>query len=340
MAKRKLKIALIFGGTSKERDVSLRSGATAAKYLNPKKYDVVPIEISETGKWLTTSPTIRQISKEVATDKVTTRELVPIDENSKGKIDVAVLVLHGPGGEDGTIQGMLELLNIPYTCSGVLASALAMDKARTKAFLSSLGIMVPPGILIEKQEFIARKKHFLQRIKGKVVVKPNRIGSSLGVSIVAGQGQIKKAVTSAFRHGDEILVEKFIQGTELTVPVLGNSKPTALPVIEIVPLASSFFDYKAKYAVGGSDEIVPARIPDRLAKQVQSLALKAHLALGCRGMTRSDFILDKTGLLYFLEINTIPGMTPQSLVPKSAAYAGISYSQLLDILIKLAQEKK
>jgi D-alanine-D-alanine ligase len=338
MAK-KLRVALIFGGTSQEREVSLRTGETMAKNLDPKKYDVVPIEISMEGKWLISSPTIRQIGRQIKTQKVSTREIVPVDEHVKGKIDVALLAMHGPGGEDGTIQGMLELLKIPYTCSGVLASALAMDKARTKVFVSSLGVETPPGMLIGKSEYDQNKKKFLGRIRGKVVVKPNGIGSSLGTSIVAGRRGVEKAIKSAFRYDDNILVEKFIKGTELTVPVLGNSKAVALPVIEIVPLVSSFFDYKAKYADQGSDEIVPARISPQLTKQLQALALKVHLALGCRGFTRSDFIVDKNGDIYFLELNTIPGMTPASLVPKSARAAGISYQQLLDTLIKLAVQK-
>lgn len=339
MKRKKLKVALIFGGTSQEREVSLRTGRTMATNLDPKKYDVVPIEISMEGKWLTSSETIRQIGREVKTQKVTGQGLVPIEKSSQGKIDVALLALHGPGGEDGTIQGMLELLKIPYTCSGVLASALAMDKVRTKAFVSAIGINVPPAHLVDKKSYLKNPQTFLKKIRGKVVVKPNRMGSSLGTFIVSGKSNVDKAIKKAFRHDDEVLVEKFIQGTELTVPILGNTKPQALPVIEIVPVISDFFDYKAKYAVGGTDEIVPARVPEQIRKKIQALALKVHLALGCRGLTRSDFILNAKGELYFLEINTIPGLTPTSLVPKSAAAAGISYSKLLDILIKLALQK-
>lgn len=317
----------------------MRSGLTMAKNLDSKKYDIIPVEISADGKWLVSSPTIRQIGREIRTKKIPTNALVPVSESSEGGVDVAVLALHGPGGEDGTIQGMLELLKVPYTCSGVLASALAMDKVRTKAFVSVMGVKVAPAVFVEKSDYARNKKRFLNKIKGKVVVKPNRMGSSLGIVIVSGRNKIDKAIKSAFRHDDQVLVEKFIKGMELTVPVLGNSKPVALPVIEIVPLISSFFDYKAKYADGGTDEIVPARISSKLAKEIQALALKVHIALGCRGMTRSDFIIDKHGDIYFLELNTIPGMTPASLVPKSARAAGISYPKLLDILIKLARQK-
>jgi D-alanine-D-alanine ligase len=340
MAKKKLKVALIFGGTSEEREISLRTGFTMAGNLDPKKYEVIPIEISRDGKWLTSSETIKQIGKARPVKKVTTREIVPVNKKDRAKIEVALLGMHGPGGEDGTIQGLLELFKIPYTCSGVLASSLAMDKIRTKTFIAGIGAKVAPALLVYKSDYKTKKQSYLKQIKGKVVVKPNRIGSSLGINIVSGRADIDKAIQKAFKHDNQVLVEKFIKGTELTVPVLGNSKPLALPVIEIVPIISNFFDYKAKYAEGGTDEIVPARISKKLTKELQSLALKIHLALGCRGLTRSDFIVDKKGDIYFLEINTIPGLTPASLVPKSAAVAGISYSKLLDILIKLAQKNE
>lgn len=337
--KKKLRVALVFGGTSSEREVSLRTGQTMAQNLDPKKYEVIPVEISKQGKWLTASETIRLIGEKVETKKITTKEMVPVEKNSKGKVDVALLAMHGPGGEDGTVQGVLELLKIPYTCSGVLASALAMDKVRTKAFVNGLGIKTAPAVLVSKSVYAVNKNQYLNKIKGKVVVKPNRMGSSLGTYIVSGRSNTDQAIKKAFHHDNEVLVEKFIKGTELTVPVLGNSKPIALPVIEIVPIISDFFDYKAKYDEGGTDEIVPARISEGVKKQIQGLALKIHIALGCKGLTRSDFILDKSGELYFLEINTIPGLTPASLVPKSALTAGISYSQLLDRLIKLAMQK-
>lgn len=335
----KKKIALIFGGTSEEREVSLRTGQTMARYLNTRKYDVVPIEISRDGKWLVSSSTIRQIGQAIKTKKLKQSEIVPVEPQARGKIDVALLALHGPGGEDGTIQGMLELMKIPYTCSGVLASALAMDKVRTKAFVSGLGIKVPAAILVEKSAYLKNKQKYLKKIKGKVVIKPNRMGSSLGTYIVSGKNNVDQAIKKAFRHDTEVLAEKYLSGTELTVPVLGNSKPVALPVVELVPIASDFFDYKAKYEEGGTDEIVPARISNQLTREIQNLAVKIHLALGCRGLTRSDFILDKAGQFWFLEINTIPGLTPASITPKSARVAGISYPQLLDELIRLAGDK-
>lgn len=343
-SRRKLRIALIFGGTSEEREVSLRTGQTIAKYLDTKKYEVLPVEIDRQGKWLTSSETIRQIGREIKTTKLSSRELVPIEKDSKVKIDVALLAIHGPGGEDGTIQGMLELLKIPYTCSGVLASALAMDKARTKRILAASVLPVLQDIIIKKANY---DPHHLPLMRGRVrggrgkfVVKPNKMGSSLGVTIVSGKAGIKKAIERAFKYDDEIMIEPFIAGREITVPVLGNRHPEALPAIEIVPWKkSTFYDYAAKYEQQGSEHIIPAPLTKTQEKTVQELAVRAHEILGCRGVTRSDFILDKNERFYFLEINTIPGMTPTSLVPQSAAAAGISFPSLLDRLIKLAREK-
>nr|AIA16754.1 D-alanine--D-alanine ligase [uncultured bacterium] len=339
--KKKLKIALIFGGTSQEREVSLRSGQTIAENLSKAKYEMIPVEISQNGKWLISSPTIKQIEASTKSKKVSTnRDIIPVDKNTESKIDLAFLALHGPGGEDGTIQGVLESLGVKYTGSGVLASALAMDKAKTKRMVASEGILVAPHILLSKTDYKKNPKKLLNKLKGKLVIKPNRIGSSIGVTISSDKAEIKKGIEAAFKHDDELLIEPYVSGRELTVPVLGNKSLKALPVIEIVPKVSEFFDYRAKYETGGSDEIVPAPIPKSLALKLQDIAVLVHKLIGGRGVTRSDFIVTKEGKIYFLEINTIPGMTPNSLVPKSAKAAGMSYSQFLDKLIQLALNKE
>lgn len=340
MKKKKLRVALFFGGKSGEREVSLRSAQSIAEHLNSGKYEVVPVEVTKAGKFLLESETIRQIGKRVETKKIKSRELIPFEKNSTGKIDVALLALHGPGGEDGTIQGMLELLGIPYTDSGVLASALAMDKARTKRLVSSAGVPVLPHIAFSKAEYKKNKTALLSKLKGKVVVKPNDIGSSLGVGIAQGGREIERAIKSAFVYSGEIMIEPFLDGREITVPVLGNETAAALPAIEIIPWKKSkFYDYKAKYMRGGSEHVIPAKLTAAREREVKDLSVTVHQLVGCRGVTRVDFILDKKGRFYFLEINTIPGMTATSLVPQSAAAAGISYSKLLDILIRLAFEK-
>lgn len=340
--KKKLRIALVFGGTSQEREVSLSSGKNVATFLNPKKYDIVPVEISREGKWLIESSTIKQIQSSVVMKKLSSnRAIVPIDKNSISKIDLAFLVLHGPGGEDGTIQGMLESLGVRYTGSGVLASALAMDKAKTKRLVASEGVLVAPHIVISKIDYKNNPKKYLSKLHGKLVIKPNRIGSSIGITITDKKDEIKRGIETAFKYDNEVMIEAFISGRELTVPVMGNKKSQALPVIEIIPKSGSeFFDFRAKYNPDFSDEIVPAPITQSLAKKLQAIAVLIHELLGCRGVTRSDFIVTPKGEIYFLEINTIPGMTSNSLVPKSAKAIGISYSQLLDKMIQLALSEK
>ncbi|MDP4001112.1 MAG: D-alanine--D-alanine ligase [bacterium] len=340
MAKKKLRVALIFGGTSPEREVSLHSVKTVLRHFDSQKYDVIPVEISKEGKWLLTSPTIKQIAKEIPIKRATSKELVPIEKNAVRKIDVAFLVLHGPGGEDGTIQGMLDLLRISYTCSGVLASAVAMDKLRTKLMVASLDVLTPPDILISKHDWKSNAKLIIKKLRGKFVVKPNQIGSSLGVTIVKEKRNIKKAFDKAFELDDEVLVEPFIEGREITIGTLGNKNPVVLPAAEILPLTNKdFWDFAAKYEEGKADHLIPAPLTAAQTEKVSKLAYLVHTALGCRGITRSDFILDKKGRFWFLEINTIPGLTPVSLVPQMAAKAGISFPKLLEKLIKLAREK-
>ncbi|HYE22415.1 MAG TPA: D-alanine--D-alanine ligase [Verrucomicrobiae bacterium] len=327
----KLTIGLIFGGTSHEREVSLSTGKTVAKNLNKAKYEVLPIEISQSGKWLTESETIKQISS----GSIAKNELV-VFSPQKHKIDLAFLALHGKGGEDGVIQGMLESMNIKYTGSGVSASAIAMDKAKNKILVSSKGVTVCRHRLVNKDNFNNLNNENLDN--QKVVVKPNKQGSSFGVSIISGKENILNAIKDALLYDDEVMVEDFIEGREFTVPVLGNEKPSALPVIEIRPKKSHFFDYKSKYEDGGAEEIVPAKISEDLRKDLQKISLQVHSILGCKGVTRSDFIVDKLNNIYFLEINTIPGMTPTSLVPKSALAFGMSFQELLDKIIELSLE--
>ncbi len=337
---KKLRIGLFFGGTSQEREVSLISGKMVAKHLDPAKYEVIPVEVAQDGKWLTNSETIKEIAGQDLKPLPENAGLVSTQNNPQTGIDVAFLALHGPGGEDGSVQGMLEVLKIPYTFSGVQASALAMDKNKTKRLVTTAGIRVPSQTMIVKSEYQKDPSSFLKQITGKVVIKPNRIGSSFGVTITSDPEEVKKAIDLAFEHDTEVLVEQYISGTELTVPVLGNQEPQALPVIEIVPKnGSTYFDFKAKYFEEYRDEIVPARISPELTQKLQELSVVVHKLLGCRGVTRSDFIVTEQGEIYFLEINTIPGLTNTSLVPQSAAVVGMSYPQFLDKIIDLALEK-
>jgi len=242
--------------------------------------------------------------------------------------------LHGPFGEDGTIQGMLEIFGLPYVFSGVLASSLAMDKEMTKKILRAENILMPQSSILRKDY----KKKDLDKIKLPTIIKPICQGSSFGIFIVRDKKDLAMAVKKAFNFGSKLMAEEFIDGREITAAVLGNEEPIALPLIEIKPKTAAFFDYRAKYEPGASEEICPAPIDSDLTEMIQAAAIKIHKILDCRSVTRSDFII-KNNQPYFLEINTIPGMTETSLVPLAAAEHGLSFSSLLDELIILALKK-
>ena len=300
------KVAVLMGGTSAEREVSLSTGRQILNALDARLYAVTPLDTADMPALLTA-----------------------LTEN---RPDVAVIALHGKGGEDGTLQGLLDLLGIRYTGSGVLASALAMDKAMSKRVLMGAGVRMPQDITLKRGERMQQGAMPLP-----LIIKPNAQGSTIGMTIVHQAGQMEGAVQTAFEYDDTVLVEQFITGIEITVPILGNDRLEALPIVEIVP-AGGFYDYKAKYTAGATDEIVPARIPDATAVAARRTATLCHRTLGCRGMSRTDMIVTPGGEIYTLEVNTIPGMTPTSLLPRSAEAAGYSFSQLLDRLMDLALE--
>jgi D-alanine-D-alanine ligase len=308
---KKLSVALLAGGISSEREVSLQSGDQVYEALDKEKYHILRYD-----------------------PKTDLGRLV----NDAAKIDVALIILHGPYGEDGTVQGLLDLLDIPYQGSGVLGSALAMNKAVTKQLYEKAGIPVPPYIIYDRNDNVnvdACVKH----IGLPLVVKPVSGGSSVGMSIVRSAGDLQGALDKAIVYDRAVMVESYIAGTELTGGVIGNKELEALPIIEILPdQTREFFDYEAKYTPGVTQEICPARIDEELTQQAQSYAKIAHQALYCRGYSRTDMIL-KDRELYVLETNTIPGMTVTSLLPQAAQVAGISFSQLMDKLIELGLEE-
>jgi D-alanine-D-alanine ligase len=296
-------VAVLMGGWSAEREVSLRSGAACAQALARLGYRVSRIDVA------------RDIAA-VLTDL---------------KPDVALNVLHGRPGEDGTLQGVLEIVGVPYTHSGVLASALAMQKDVAKAFFRAAGIPVPEGMVVSR--FEAGRKHLLPP---PYVVKPIAEGSSKGVFIVTEEHAHppQELYREDWAYGDRVIVEKYIAGKELTCATMGEE---ALGVIEIVP-AGRFYDYEAKYAPGGSKHLLPALVSSFVYQQARRLSLAAHRALGCRGVSRADFLYDDriegTGGLVCLEVNTQPGMTETSLVPELAAHAGISFDELVKWMVE------
>jgi D-alanine-D-alanine ligase len=254
--------------------------------------------------------------------------------------DVVFLALHGRYGEDGTIQGMLELLGIPYTGSGVLASALAMSKVMSKKLFRLEGIPTPDSWVLsdagEAEDLLSRHAAGRERLPLPLVVKPNEQGSTIGITVVRDDIELAPAIRTAFHYDSCVLLERFVAGTEITAAVLGNRELEVLPLVEIVP-EGGFYDYERKYTAGATDEIVPARIRPEETERARELAIRAHRALGCRGMSRVDMIVAEDGI-WVLEVNTIPGMTPTSLLPRAAAAAGLTFTQLLDRLIALALE--
>ena len=307
---KKLTVALLSGGISSEREVSLQSGDQVYEALDKDKYHILRYD-----------------------PKTDLEKLV----GNASKIDVALIILHGPYGEDGTVQGLLDLLNIPYQGSGVLGSALAMNKAVTKQLYEKAGIPVPPYIVCDRDEKVDIDA-CVKQIGLPLVVKPVTGGSSVGMSIVRSGGDLQSALDKAIAYDSAVMIETYIAGTELTGGVIGNEELEALPIIEIIPDPTrEFFDYKAKYTPGVTQEICPARIDDQLTQQAQSYAKMAHRALYCQGYSRTDMIL-KEGDIYVLETNTIPGMTVTSLLPQAAQVGGISFSRLMDRLIELGME--
>jgi D-alanine-D-alanine ligase len=294
-------VAVLMGGWSAEREVSLRSGKACADALARQGYRVTPIDVG--------------------------RDIAAV--LTQLKPDVGLNVLHGRPGEDGTLQGLLEVLAIPYTHSGVMASAVAMQKDHAKVLFRAAGVPVADGMVVSR--FEAAKKHLMTP---PYVVKPVSEGSSVGVFIVTAEQAHppQELYRDDWAFGDKVMIERYIPGKELTCAVMGER---ALDVIEIVPQVR-FYDYEAKYAAGGSKHMLPAPIPPDVYREVQRLTLAAHRALGCRGVSRTDFRYDDrgTGELVCLEINTQPGMTETSLVPELAAYAGITFDALVRWMVE------
>lgn len=291
------KIGVLYGGMSAEREISLSSGKAVLKALKDLKLNAIGIDA---GKNLP-------------------------EQLKKNKIDFAYIVLHGNFGEDGTVQGLLEIMGIPYTGCGVLASAIAMDKIYTKRILNSMKLPTPAWSMAVKDSNSIKKEDGFAALKFPVVVKPATQGSAIGINIVNNKKELSSAFETAFKYDSKVIVEEYIKGTEITAGVLGN---TALPVVEIVP-ANKFYDFDSKYKVGKSQHLIPPRLSAKTIKNIQELALKTFEALGCRAVARIDMIIDKNNKPWILEANTIPGMTETSLLPDEARAAGMSFNELV-----------
>jgi D-alanine-D-alanine ligase len=337
-----MKVAVLMGGRSAEREVSLSTGKQILNALDPARYSVYALDTASGQKFLpgigADIPTGRMVTAHDRAPVTTLTQLPQVDVRDRP--DVVFIALHGPGGEDGTVQGFLDVLEIPYTGSGVLASALAMDKVRCKAILSTENVWMPADVVFYKNDAPRLRRAAAEvgnTLGYPVVVKPSRQGSTYGCSVAEDAAKLSDALALAFRYDDTVLVEQRIEGTEITVAVLGNEALEALPAVEIVA-PNGFFDYQAKYSESGAEEIVPARIGEDAAGEAREIALLCHRLLGCRGMSRTDMFATEDGVVT-LEVNTIPGMTATSLLPKAAAAAGIPFPELLDRLIGYALEK-
>lgn len=297
------KIGVLLGGLSSEREVSLSSGNAILKALREKGYNAVPVDVGRD-----------------AAEKI-----------GQSGAEVAFVALHGKFGEDGAIQGMLEIMGIPYTGSGILASAIGMDKTVSKQVFRSQGLHVGPYEVLWAGDTDAVRT-VSDRMTLPLVVKPHSEGSSVGVSLVERKEDLAAAVELAFQYGEQVLIEKFIKGREVQVGILGNR---ALGAIEIVP-KRAFYDYSAKYEKGMSDHFFPARISDAVYKRTLEAGLSAHRAIGCRGYSRVDFIVDDDGSASILEVNTLPGMTTTSLFPEIAKGTGIDFPELVEEILGLA----
>jgi D-alanine-D-alanine ligase len=330
-------VAVIMGGQSEEHDVSLRSGAGVVNALQSDPYRVSTVVIGHDGTW-----SINDNAPCSAPAGVAALETLGVD--------VAFIALHGPFGEDGRIQGLFDMIGLPYTGSGCGASALAMDKVRCKAVVSAQGIRVAGHLGLDRPTWAIDSGQVLDVVEKEIgfpcVIKAASQGSSKGIAICQSILTFKKDLESVFQVEDYVMVEAFVKGTEVTCSVLdadasGRIRP--LPVTEICPKTSSYFDYEAKYTPGATDEITPARISDEMTDLVMDMAAHVHEVVGCSGWSRSDFIIDEDGPVW-IEVNTIPGLTETSLFPQAAAATGISYAQLitalLDDALRRAEVKK
>lgn len=325
----RLRVAVLAGGRSSEHEISLASARSVVNGLDPGRYETQVIEIGRDGAWaLPPGAQTKALAAEASALPIPTTDA----PEAFTSIDVVFPLLHGPFGEDGTVQGLLELAGIPYVGSGVTASALCMDKDLFKAVLRDRGIPVAPNVTLRPGDTVQNPYGY------PVFVKPARLGSSVGISKARTAEELETAVALARLHDDKVLVEAFQPGLEVEVGVLGNREPIASVVGEIVAHAD-WYDYEAKYADGGMDLIVPARLPAETAERVRELAVAAFVATDCEGMARVDFFVRPDGEVVVNELNTIPGFTATSVYAKLFAASGVPYEELLDRLVALALER-
>jgi D-alanine-D-alanine ligase len=326
------------GGRSSEHEISLASARSVLAALDPEQYEAVTVEISRDGRWALGSgdPGELEAGRNGSTPAA---ETLPVPAESShvpatlADVDVVLPILHGPFGEDGTVQGLLELANVPYVGAGVTASALCMDKDLFKSVMRDKGIPVTRSVALRPGDEIASPYGF------PVFVKPARLGSSIGITKAHDEAELRAGVELAFRHDDKVLVEEFVAGVEVECGVLGNREPIASLPGEIVLQGAEWYDYSAKYDEGGMDLVVPPRIPEEAIRRVQDLSVDAFIASDCESMARVDCFVTESGDVLINELNTIPGFTATSVYAKLFEASGVSYGELLHRLVRLALER-
>jgi D-alanine-D-alanine ligase len=349
---KRLRVAVLYGGISAEHEISVISARSILAAIDRDKYDVLPIAITKRGRWLLpdrppdqlpqAAGALSSVGEDQGTAIVLERGGALAGKGvNASPVDVAFPVLHGPGGEDGTIQGLLETLGVPYVGAGVAASAVGMDKSLQKPVFAGARIPVTPWMTIRKLEMTSGTRGVvrsaIETIGLPCFTKPANLGSSVGVAKCQTAEELAAGLTDAFRYDDTVLVEQAVEGQELECAVLGNDEPEASVVGEVVPV-NEFYDYEAKYLVEGSELIIPADIPEDVAEDIRRYAVRAFTTIGCAGMARVDFFY-AAGRVLLSEINTIPGFTPISMYPKLWEASGIPYAKLIDRLIELALER-
>jgi len=328
----KVRVAVVMGGRSSEHEISLASARSVLESLDPARYETVTVEIGRDGRWELGSgsrPELERNGRSVVETLPVPTSRVPA---TLAEVDVVFPVLHGPFGEDGTVQGLLELADVPYVGAGVTASALCMDKDLFKSVLRDHGIPVTKSITLRKPDGFESPFGF------PVFVKPARLGSSVGITKARGEDELRAGLELAFRHDEKVLVEEFVSGVEVECSVLGNEEPIASIPGEIVA-NSDWYDFSAKYDEGGMDLVIPPRVPEESIERVQDLSVQAFRVTECEGMARVDCFVREDGEVLINELNTIPGFTATSVYAKLFEASGIPYEELLERLVQLALER-
>ncbi|GEL06969.1 D-alanine--D-alanine ligase [Salisediminibacterium halotolerans] len=351
----KMKMGLVYGGKSPEHNVSLQTAKAVIKALDLTKYDVHPIYITENGEWIRgkqlNQPVedvrdLRLENGEAISPMAMNPEIFSVGGGQNGsateKLDVVFPLLHGPNGEDGTVQGLLELLNIPYVGNGVLASAAGMDKVMMKNVYDQAGIKQPAYVWFLRGDWEEQRDLLYNNVEESLgypcFVKPANLGSSVGISKARNRAELDEACATAFAYDRKIIVEEGIDGREIEMAVLGNDAPECSVVGEIKP-ETDFYDYKAKYEDGSTGLIIPAQVTESEYEEMKSVAVRSFKALDCAGLVRADFFLTEAGDVLMNEVNTMPGFTPVSMFPMLWQKSGLSYPELIEKLVQLGIER-